>query len=104
MTLAATATKRFTSPLSVPSAVIHANGGTNRGAMPPHMTLAAVPMTAPVGIVVLIAVFTWSAMIAPKHIPPVSTGVPRIGTRTFPYVFFKSEFVVPAPRLTQLPT
>src|SRR5213593_3911480 len=66
-------------------------------------TFAPVPITVPVPSSVPIAVFAWSPIRLPSSCRPVSRRVPAISRRTRPYVFFKFDVIVPAPRFAQRP-
>src|SRR2546427_434542 len=80
-----------------------ANGGTYLGGRTPSKTLAPVPITVPVPSSVPIAVLAWSPIRLPRNCKPVSSRVPAISRRTRPYVFFKFDVIVPAPRFAQRP-
>src|SRR5438874_1620729 len=88
-----------------PASVIQENAGMQpeRGAVAAYIT--PVFTTAPVMILVQIAMRAWSPMIAPRKVSPVRSigpvGVARAATSE--YVFRRLEFVVPAPRLTHSP-
>src|SRR3989441_12734276 len=86
-------------PLTPPQA----NGGTYLGGRTPSKTLAPVPITVPVPSSVPIAVLAWSPIRLPRNCKPVSNRVPAISRRTGPYVFFKFDVIVPAPRFAQRP-
>ena len=60
-------------------------------------------MTVPVDSSVPIAVLAWSPTRLPKNCRPVSSIVPPMSSRTRPYVFFRFDVTVPAPRFAQRP-
>src|SRR6266487_2212058 len=80
-----------------------ANGGTYLGGRTSSKTLAPVPITVPVPSSVPIAVLAWSPIRLPSNCKPVSSRVPAISRCTRPYVFFKFDVIVPAPRFAQRP-
>src|SRR6266699_6148220 len=86
-----------------PLAPPQANGGTYLGGRTPSKTFAPVPITVPVPSSVPIAVLAWSPIRLPSSWRPVSRGAPAISRRTRPYVFFKFDVIVPAPRFAQRP-
>src|SRR2546426_6539606 len=86
-----------------PLAPPQANGGTYLGGRTPSKTLAPVPITVPVPSSVPIAVLAWSPIRLPSSCRPVSRRAPAISRRTRPYVFFKFDVIVPAPRFAQRP-
>src|SRR2546421_3780262 len=89
--------------IRVPPVAPHANGGTYFGGRTASNTLAPVPTTVPVASSVPIAVLAWSPMRLPRSWRPVSSGVPATSSRTRPYVFFRFDVIVPAPRFAQRP-
>src|SRR5256712_4507561 len=80
-----------------------ANGGTYLGGRTASNTFAPAPITVPVPSRVPIAVLAWSPIKVPRNCIPVSTAVPATSSRTVPYVFFRFDVIVPAPRFTQRP-
>src|SRR5213592_639756 len=89
--------------MRAPPVAPHANGGTYLGGRTASKTLAPVPTTVPVASSVPIAVLAWSPMRLPNSWRPVSSGVPATSSRTRPYVFFRFDVIVPAPRFAQRP-
>src|SRR5438132_28726 len=87
--------------MRAPPVAPHANGGTYLGGRTASNTLAPVPTTVPVASSVPIAVLPWSPMRLPNNWRPVSSGVPATSSRTRPYVFFRFDVIVPAPRFAQ---
>src|SRR6266705_3230678 len=80
-----------------------ANGGTYLGGRTASNTFAPAPITVPAPSRVPIAVLAWSPIRVPRNCIPVSTAVPATSSRTVPYVFFRFDVIVPAPRFTQRP-
>src|SRR6267154_1750858 len=78
-------------------------GGTYFGGRTSSNTFAPVPITVPVLSSVPIAVLAWSPIRLPRNCKPVSSRVPASSSRTRPYVFFRFDVIVPAPRLAQRP-
>src|SRR2546430_5393696 len=89
--------------MRAPPVAPHENGGTYLGGRTASKTLAPVPTTVPVASSVPIAVLAWSPMRLPNNWSPVSSGVPATSSRTRPYVFFRFDVIVPAPRFAQRP-
>src|SRR3989440_122903 len=89
--------------MRAPPAPPQANGGMYLGGRTSSKTFAPVPITVPVPSRVPIAVFAWSPIRLPSSCSPVSRRVPAISRRTRPYVFFKFDVIVPAPRFAQRP-
>src|SRR5438552_731224 len=89
--------------MRAPPAPPQANGGMYLGGRTSSKTFAPVPITVPVPSSVPIAVFAWSPIRLPSSCRPVSRRVPAISRRTRPYVFFKFDVIVPAPRFAQRP-
>src|SRR5256885_12267149 len=89
--------------MRAPPVAPHAKGGTYLGGRTASKTLAPVPTTVPVASSVPIAVLAWSPMRLPNNWRPVSSGVPATSSRTRPYVFFRFDVIVPAPRFAQRP-
>src|SRR5881628_1031111 len=80
-----------------------AKGATYFGGRTASNTLAPTPITVPVASSVPMAVFAWSPIRLPRNCRPLSSGVPPTSRRTGPYVFFRFDVMVPAPRLAQRP-
>src|SRR5216110_750659 len=89
--------------MRAPPAPPQAKGGMYLGGRMSSKTFAPVPITVPVPSSVPIAVFAWSPIRLPSSCRPVSRRVPAISRRTRPYVFFKFDVIVPAPRFAQRP-
>src|SRR5437667_418624 len=89
--------------MRAPPAPPQANGRMYLGGRTSSKTFAPVPITVPVPSSVPIAVFAWSPIRLPSSCRPVSRRVPAISRRTRPYVFFKFDVIVPAPRFAQRP-
>src|SRR5256885_6069655 len=89
------------SPLASPTP--HASGGMYLGGRTAPNTLAPTPITVPVPSSVPIAVLAWSPIRLPRLVRPVSIAAPATSSRIGPYVFFRLEVIVPAPRFTQRP-
>src|SRR5256885_9771780 len=87
--------------MRAPPAPPQANGGMYLGGRTSSKTFAPVPITVPVPSSVPIAVFAWSPIRLPSSCRPVSRRVPASSRRTRPYVFFKFDVIVPAPRFAQ---
>src|SRR5437763_15316059 len=89
--------------MRLPLAPPQANGGTYLGGRTPSKTFAPTPITVPVPSSVPIAVLAWSPIRLPRLVRPVSNAAPATSSRIGPYVFFRFEVIVPAPRFTQRP-
>src|SRR5439155_779212 len=87
------------SPVASPTP--QASGGTYLGGRTAPNTLAPTSITVPVPSSVPIAVLAWSPIRLPRLVRPVSIAVPATSSRTGPYVFFKFDVMVPAPRFAQ---